>query len=68
MKALLSYMTKDITNLFPKKIAGSAIFFFIYISALQQLIHQAHTFQADIRDGKIVFEMIFSFCDWIPRP
>ena len=37
-------------------------------SALQQLIHQAHTFQADIRDGKIVFEMFFSFCDWIPRP
>ena len=36
--------------------------------ALQQLIHQAHTFQAEIRDGQIVFEMFFSFCEWIPRP
>ena len=35
--------------------------------ALQQLIREADTFQADIRDGQIVFELLFFFWNWVPN-
>ena len=38
------------------------------IPALRNLIQYAHTFRAYIQDGRIVFDLWFSFWDWIPKP
>lgn len=35
--------------------------------ALQDLIHQATTFDAKIQDGNIVFTLYFTFWKWIPK-
>ena len=34
---------------------------------LQQLIREADTFEADIQDDKIVFELLFVFWNWVPN-
>ena len=35
--------------------------------ALQDLIHEATTFDARIQDGKIVFVLYFTFWKWVPN-
>ncbi|MBP3701800.1 MAG: hypothetical protein J6I64_07915 [Lachnospiraceae bacterium] len=35
--------------------------------ALQELIHSAAAFRAEIQEDKIVFDMLFVFWDWIPQ-